>query len=73
VYDSEGLEETLKVTLQTWAPQISAAINGKLIFGMQPYFDPTRKMTSKNMEDDLKKNEINVRRPQIFLKKWKKT
>jgi hypothetical protein len=27
---------------------------------MQPYFDPTRKMTSKKkMEDDLKKNKKN--------------
>ena len=24
---------------------------------MQPYFDPTRKMTSKKMENDLKKNK----------------
>ena len=40
---------------------------------MQPYFDPTRKMTSnKKMEDDLKKNKMeddlkknkNGRRPQ---------
>jgi hypothetical protein len=28
----------------------------KLIFGMQPYFDPSRKTTSKKMEDVLKKN-----------------
>jgi hypothetical protein len=29
----------------------------KLIFGMQPYFNPTRKKTSKKeKEDDLKKN-----------------
>jgi hypothetical protein len=45
---------------------------------MQPYFDPTRKTTSKKngrlpqqkitkMEDDLKKNE-NGRQPQIFFK-----
>jgi hypothetical protein len=34
----------------------------KLIFGMQPYFDPTRKTTSKKMEDNLNKN-----------KKWKTT
>ena len=27
----------------------------RLIFGMQPYFDPTRKTTLKKMEDDLKK------------------
>ena len=35
---------------------------------MQPYFDPTRKTTSKKMEDDLKKNE-NGRRPQFFFEK----
>ena len=27
------------------------------LFGMQPYFDPNRKTTSKKMEDDLKKNK----------------
>ena len=32
---------------------------------MQPYFDPTRKTTSKKMEDDLKKNEKNGRRPYL--------
>ena len=32
---------------------------------MQPYFDPTRKTTSKKMEDDLsKKMKKNGRRPQ---------
>ena len=25
---------------------------------MQPYFDPTRKTTSKKMEDDLEKNQM---------------
>jgi hypothetical protein len=35
----------------------------KLIFGMQPYFDPTRKTTSKKVK--------NGRRPQ--KKKWKAT
>ena len=33
----------------------------KLIFGMQPYFDPTNK--KRKMEDNLKKNQ----------KKWKTT
>jgi hypothetical protein len=28
----------------------------KLIFGVQPYFDPTRKTASKKKEDNLKKN-----------------
>ena len=31
---------------------------------MQPYFDPTRKTTSKKMEDDLNKNKKNGRQPQ---------
>jgi hypothetical protein len=33
----------------------------KLIFGMQTYFDPTRKMTEKKkkMEDDLNEKKIN--------------
>ena len=50
----------------------------KLIFGMQPYFDPTRKDDLKKngrrpqkMEDDLKKNK-NGRQPQ-FRAKSKKT
>jgi hypothetical protein len=30
----------------------------QLIFGMQPYFDRTRKMISKKMEDNLKKNKM---------------
>jgi hypothetical protein len=39
----------------------------KAVRGKQPYFDPTRKMTLKKMEDDLQKNG---RRPP---KKWKTT
>ena len=35
---------------------------------MQPYFDPTKKTTSKKMEDDLKKKLKNGRRPQKKLK-----
>ena len=49
-----------------------------LIFGMQPYFDPTRKKTFKKMEDDLKKNlkmeddlKKNGRRPNFFFEKLK--
>ena len=50
----------------------------KLIFGMQPSFDPTRKTTLKKMEDDLKikikmeddlKTNENGRRPQFFYEK----
>jgi hypothetical protein len=49
----------------------------KLIFGMQPFFEPTRKTTSKKMEDNLKKkyarrpqqkNE-NGRQPHLFISK----
>jgi hypothetical protein len=29
----------------------------KVTFDMQPYFDPTRKTTSKKLEADLKKNQ----------------
>jgi hypothetical protein len=41
----------------------------KLLFGMQSYFDPTRKMTSKQVEDDLKKKlKKTGRRPQKNMK-----
>jgi hypothetical protein len=36
----------------------------KLIFGMQPYFDQTRKTTSKKIEDNLKKTNKRGRLPQ---------
>jgi hypothetical protein len=36
----------------------------KLIFGIQPYFEPTRKTTSKKEEEDLGKKFKNGRRPQ---------
>jgi hypothetical protein len=47
----------------------------KLIFGMQPYFHPTRKMTSKKMEDDIKKRkrEKNENDLKQKLKKMKMT
>ena len=41
-----------------------ALLQFQLIFGMQPYFDPIRKKTSKKMEDDLKKKQKKWRRPQ---------
>jgi hypothetical protein len=40
---------------------------------MQPYFDPTRKMTSKKMEDVLKKRKTTSKKWKITLKKWKTT
>ena len=39
------------------------------MLSMQPYFDPTRKTTTKKMEDDLKKNE---KKNEDDLKKNKK-
>jgi hypothetical protein len=47
----------------------------RLIFGMQTYFDPTRKMSSIKMEDDLKKmgkNENNLKKKEDNLKKLNK-
>jgi hypothetical protein len=38
---------------------------------MQPYFDQTRKRTSKKMEDDLKKKIKNGRRPPKKIKNKK--
>jgi hypothetical protein len=44
---------------------------------MQPYFDPTKKTTSKKMEDNLQKKKVeddlkkkikNIRKPFFFFK-----
>jgi hypothetical protein len=35
---------------------------------MKPYFAPSRKMTFKKIEEDLKKNKKNGRRPQKKMK-----
>jgi hypothetical protein len=50
----------------------------KLIFGMQPYFDPNRKTTSKKIEDALKikkKRKTTSKEMEDDLKKdeWKTT
>jgi hypothetical protein len=42
------MEDNLKKNENGRRPQ-----HRKLIFGMQPYFDQTRKTTSKKMEDEL--------------------
>ena len=51
-------------------PQKQMVLTTQRFFGMKPYFDPTRKMTSQKNQNNFKKNgrrpqKNNGRRPQF--------